>query len=376
MPITMRLDKNMKVELKEEQAMSIVLGTKRIVRQLMTQFILCCIISSVSVAAELRATHLDKARNPYGCSACHITSGKKSASMRNPNIEICFSCHGTLSQSKMTVAKADITSALRKRYKHPLIETASYHSAEEDLPERNTSMPRHVSCQDCHRIHLSNRENPMEGVKGYSSKRERNIRATKEYEVCYKCHSDSANLPYNMKNKHREFDIANASFHPIEGPGRNLRVPSLVHSLNVSSTIDCTDCHGNDDPYGAKGPHGSNYEFILKYEYRKTEGSESHKSYELCYTCHERQSILENQSFRKHKEHIVYQRIPCSACHVAHGTNKQANLIDFDLTFVRMVPMPQYMKGLEGKPVCFLTCHAGGREVVHDNAFYAGKRWP
>lgn len=376
MSIAGRLDKNMKVVMKEEQAMSIVHGKKGIGRLFMLQFIFCCMLASGAFAAEITATHLDKGKNPFGCSACHITYSKKRSSLKNANIDVCLSCHGSISQSMKAVAKADISSAFRKRYKHPVLETASYHTADEDLPEKSASAPRHVSCQDCHRIHRSTRENPLEGVKGYSSRMERNIKATREYEVCYKCHSDSANLPYDKKNKHKEFDTSNMSFHPIEGPGRNVRVPSLVRPLNVSSTIDCTDCHGNDDPYGPKGPHGSNYEFLLKYDYRKTEGSESQKSYELCYTCHERQSILDNQSFKKHKEHVVYQRIPCSACHVSHGTNRQANLIEFDTAFTRMVPLPQYMRGSEGKPTCYLTCHVGARDIVHNSAFYSGKRWP
>lgn len=327
-------------------------------------------------SAISRPTHLDKSKNPFGCAACHVQPGKLGSLAAATTYDVCFSCHGTISQSRRIVATADISSVLRKRYRHPIVDTAATHSPDEELPEKSASTRRHVTCQDCHRIHVSTPDNALEGVKGYSARRERNIKAVREYEVCYKCHSDSANLPYNMKNKRLEFDQSNMSFHPIEGPGRNRRVPSLIRQLNVSSTINCTDCHGNDDPYGPKGPHGSNQEYLLKNEYRRTEGSESAKTYELCYSCHERQSIIENQSFKKHKEHIIYYRIPCSACHVAHGTNRNANLIEFDTNFVKMIPAATYMRGIEGRPLCYLNCHVGGRDSKHDDAFYSGKRWP
>ncbi len=40
--------------------------------------------------------------------------------------------------------------------------------------------------------------------------------------------------------------------------------PVFCIPLNASSLIKCTDCHNNDDSFGPKGPHGSNYEHILK----------------------------------------------------------------------------------------------------------------
>ena len=37
----------------------------------------------------------------------------------------------------------------------------------------------------------------------------------------------------------------------------------------MSNAMDCSDCHGNDDKYGPRGPHGSRYASLLKDNYSK-----------------------------------------------------------------------------------------------------------
>jgi predicted CXXCH cytochrome family protein len=295
--------------------------------------------------------------------------------------ELCFTCHS--SSGLGSRSRFDIATLFQKRYRHPVAETSAYHSASEELPEKSVSALRHVACGDCHNTHLADSGRPLRKLKGYR----KNARLSglsqdiDEYELCYKCHSDSANLKFGSKNKREEFDPNNPSYHPVERPGKNQKVPSLIQPYTPGSTIKCTDCHGNDDQYGPKGPHGSNYEYMLKYSYVKAESSESPKTHELCYSCHDRRSILNNDSFRKHKEHVALHRISCSICHNPHGSATNQHLITFDSNYVGYVPAPVYMASSNGKPMCLLTCHIGGREVLHDNTFYlniskSGIKWP
>lgn len=320
-------------------------------------------------AASGMATHLDRSKNPGGCASCHQDLGRRTLKP----YDICFSCHGTSAAAKGLLAKTELASVFNKRYKHPIVDTAGVHRPAEELPEKNAGTPRHVACEDCHKIHEVTAGKPLVRITGYSRSRARVKEAQYEYEICYNCHADSVNLPLGAKNKRLEFDQNNLSYHPVEGVGKNMRVPSLTKSLNVMSTITCTSCHGNDDTYGPRGPHGSNIAGMLRYEYVRHETAESPVSYALCYSCHDRGSILNNASFKTHKEHIVYNHIPCSACHVSHGTEKNQHLIEFSTDFVGFVPLPTYMPTLDGRPTCLLKCHTGGRDVVHDSAFYSAR---
>ncbi|MBA4373406.1 MAG: hypothetical protein C0402_11175 [Thermodesulfovibrio sp.] len=343
--------------------------------QVLVLFALFAGPASESFAAAGLSTHLDRSKNPGGCSSCHRGHGKRGTPMlaAASKQEMCFSCHGLTLAAGVGTARTDMQSVFNKRYKHPVAESGSSHRAGEELPEKNPGAPRHVTCEDCHKTHEVTSEKPLARINGYSRARARVKEAREEYEVCYNCHADSANLPMMSKNKRLEFDQNNLSYHPIEAPGRNMRVPSLVKSLNVMSRITCSDCHGNDDQHGPRGPHGSNISGMLRYEYIKNETAESPLSYALCYSCHDRGSILNNISFKTHKEHVVYNHIPCSACHASHGSEKNQHLIDFPTKFVNFVPLPVYMPALDGKPTCLLNCHVSGRDVLHDNAFYTSR---
>lgn len=320
-------------------------------------------------------SHLDKTRNPAGCSGCHKGHGKKGTAMlRLSKDDTCFTCHGLPGGKSGT--RTDVYSVFKKRSNHPVAGTSAYHSAEELLPEQDLTAPRHVACQDCHNAHALDADNSWKKVKGYSRVKGHKKEADEEYELCYKCHSDSANLPKGSANKREEFAIGNASFHPIEAAGRNRTVPSLNSKYNISSKISCTDCHGNNESFGARGPHGSDYEHILNREYATQEGAESLQAYSLCYSCHDRRSILANESFQKHKEHIVYYHLPCAACHTPHGSQLNPHLISFGDRFVYTVPMASYAMSQNGRPLCFLKCHIGGKDVMHDNLFYSAKKWP
>ena len=168
-------------------------------------------------------------------------------------------------------------------------------------------------------------------------------------------------------NTRLEFDPANPSFHPLESAGINPDVPSLLSPLTITSTISCIDCHNTDNPNGPLGPHGSTFEFLLERNYVTFDNtSESSSNYAMCYKCHSRSSILGDQSFTEHKEHIVDKNTPCSVCHDPHGISStqgnsfnNSHLINFDITVVR----PDGQGRLQFEDLgrfagqCFLTCH-------------------
>jgi predicted CXXCH cytochrome family protein len=315
-------------------------------------------------------THLDKLKVSTGCRTCHKGHGTRGTTLlESPKDTLCFKCHGGTGKAK------DIYSVIIKPSNHPIIQTSRYHVTGETLPERDVSSPRHASCYDCHNTHRSEKGNPVKGMKGYSGRGAKEKQIDSEYQLCYNCHSDSANLPPE-KNIATAFSPFNSSYHPVETYGKNSFVPSLKKAYTASSIIKCSDCHGNDDRTGPKGPHGSIYPFILKERYDMTSGPESPSTYALCYLCHNRTSILNDESFKAHKVHIVFNQTSCSDCHDAHGSKRYQNLLTLEgqtftgaSTTASIFPNTKgeltIMPVIPGQPRCFLSCHISGRIFDH-----------
>jgi hypothetical protein len=204
--------------------------------------------------------------------------------------------------------------------------------------------------------------------------------ARHEYEVCLRCHGDGAVevrrevvRQSQTSNLRLRFSRNNPSYHPVvvSSPGRD--TVSLAPGLAAGSLIRCTDCHNSDSGPGAggsgpAGPHGSIYDYLLEREYTTRDDTvESESQYALCYKCHQRASILADQSFPHHRLHIEQERTPCSACHDPHGvstttgsTSDHTHLINFDTTIVRpglATPRIEFrdLGMLAGS--CTLVCH-------------------
>jgi len=307
-------------------------------------------------------THLDPSRN-MDCSSCHKGHGVSGTLLlSSSNDQICFNCHGPSGPGK------DIYSVINKTYKHDILNTAQYHQSGETLPEQNPSDPRHVSCFDCHNVHKLDSTNTLKGVRGYDGRGTHYREANAEYQVCYMCHSDSFNLPSTSHNIADDFISTNTSFHPVETYGKNTNVPSLNSGYSTNSIIKCSDCHGNDDSLGPKGPHGSLYQGMLAFQYSTSPGPESQSSYELCYQCHNRTSILNDESFKAHKIHIVNNNISCAQCHDPHGSSMNPYLIEFDTNYVTNnsngnLTFQDYPGN--GYHRCLLTCHVNNQDYEH-----------
>ena len=165
-----------------------------------------------------------------------------------------------------------------------------------------------------------------------------------------------------------EFDPGNYSYHPVAAIGKNNNVPSLISPLTTTSMIYCSDCHASDGANSPVGPHGSIYPQILKSNYnRSADSPESVMAYALCYSCHDRNSILSDQTFIYHKLHVAQQAISCVACHDSHGVSSSqagpqsgTHLINFNTGkgFAQEADgLLRYEDTGENHGKCYLTCH-------------------
>jgi predicted CXXCH cytochrome family protein len=355
-----------------------------------------------------------------GCAACHVShGGTPSARLRRADLQDddadCLRCHAT------TVTRVDVGREVTKAYGHDARKSPRGHDAAEGrpggkpLPETSAGAPRHAACVDCHDPHAATNRPAMApqapgalaGVWGVDLNGQRVQRVQFEYEVCFKCHGDSANKGLAAAgraldsvrrasgdtNLRRVFAPSSASAHPVVTPGRNPDVPSLKAPYTPGSMIYCSDCHASESGpgaggIGARGPHGSIYPHLLERAYPTADRTvDGPSSYALCYKCHDRDVLQADakDAFRVlrttgpkslHRVHVFDQTTPCSACHAGHGVSLGAgrptenmHLIDFDLSIVKPGPggAARYDWGGQRSGSCNLSCHGSN----HTSATHA-----
>ena len=312
------------------------------------------------------------------CENCHRphTAGGRKWLLNNAAEENnCYSCHNGNVAAKNI--QAEFTG---KRSIHPVAASTGVH----DPVESAVIQARHVECADCHNPHATNSSSgllpgSLAGVRGLNTGGTEVKPATAEYQICFRCHADSPNMPAPrttrqivQSNTRLEFATTNPSHHAVTGPGKSTNVPSLIAPWTTASTVKCGDCHNNNSGPGAggvgpKGPHGSTYPTLLERQYLKADRTpESATNYALCYKCHSRNSILSDNSFKEHSKHISGERTPCNACHDPHGiSSTQGNatnnsrLINFDTTINKPSSSGQlkFVSNGTNKGSCYLTCH-------------------
>ena len=312
------------------------------------------------------------------CANCHRphNAGEPERLMAHTGEEEnCLRCHTG------AVAALDIAQELSKPFGHTTLTVANTH----DPAENPLVMDRHSECEDCHNPHVAHAgevpapgvPGPTEGVSGLTSLGQPVERIRFGFELCYKCHADNHGLVVHVPrqvpqaNTRREFSPNNPSYHPVEASGRNPDVPSLLPPWTVASLVECSDCHqSNSSPdaggSGPAGPHGSIFEPLLIANYEFRSGfPESPSRYALCYRCHSRSSILNDESFDKHDKHIRGENASCAACHDSHGiSSSQGNpinnthLINFDTSVVFPNNGQMYFedRGIRAG-ACTLICH-------------------
>lgn len=283
------------------------------------------------------------------CHLSHAATGGPRLIQFSVEEDNCSACHNG------NVASQDVMADFVKFSAHPIADATLVH----DPAEPGTVVDRHVECVDCHNPHAARAGSPpitgvLAGVRGIDIAGGDVNPSSQSYEICFRCHADNPNPGPNLtprqhdqQNTRLEFQLANPSYHPVAGVGRNPDVPSLIDPLSPTSIIECTDCHNSDSSTaaggaGANGPHGSVYDTLLVRRYITLDNTpESNSAYALCYSCHSRNSILADESFSEHDKHVREENAPCNACHDPHGiSSTQGNsvnnthLINFDTTIV------------------------------------------
>lgn len=346
------------------------------------------------------------------CESCHKphTAGAGARVLVAVEERTCGTTGGGQCHGSSGVAAKNIAAEFNKAYRHPVYDiTPSVHDPAEGvgktrpLPEASPAAPRHAECPDCHNPHASYDASArapkggghLSGVDGVDSNGLAVLPSgtppsVREYEICYKCHGDSANKPQTSGgpegpypnrvilqfNMRLMFDPANPSHHAVETAGRSSEVPSLRPPWTTASVLYCSDCHDNDTGpraptpgAGPRGPHGSSYKHLLvaRYDMDNSNTSESASAYALCYKCHDRMNILGDTTFKQHNQHIVSAQASCSICHDPHGVNadqgattfNNSRLINFDRRFVAPDSFGQLRYERTGtySGRCFLTCH-------------------
>jgi predicted CXXCH cytochrome family protein len=342
---------------------------------------------AVLVLAVSIRSHPGSALLPEGCGSCHVGHGLPDEPMLSLSQEdFCYQCHGPAENRSMMISAGtlapseslkDVEREFKKPFHHP-VEEAGGHSPVERLPRFDGRAVTHAECVDCHNPHqrVPRTGSKVDAVSGYSLSGQYLEQANQEYEVCLKCHTDVIGGPNTDTDIRREFATSARSMHPVTRPAIGKRQPSVKSLGTGSATMQCSDCHRSNDPDSPRGPHGSDYPFLLSGNYVTAgEVDESPLAFEFCYSCHERSSILNNESFPLHQEHIVgnvLKGVPgtsCFTCHASHGSEDEPFLIRFNpevVTGTGVGKRLDYLSYGNRTGACFLTCH--GHD--HDPAEY------
>lgn len=111
----------------------------------------------------------------------------------------CYPCHNG------NVAARNVEAEFSKPSIHPVMKSTGLHD-----PMEANSLPagsRHVECQDCHNPHASTAttgktpggvSGALNGVRGVNSAGANIPQVTFEYELCFRCHAETATGPAHV----------------------------------------------------------------------------------------------------------------------------------------------------------------------------------
>jgi predicted CXXCH cytochrome family protein len=355
---------------------------------------------------------------PYGsvaanaCVSCHGAHNNSAAprSLKGLEEAACSPCH---SGANASPALPNVMGEFSKVYTHPTTTVSGAHDPTEPIPVNGT---RHAECADCHNSHTASAQtatpvapliqNTLAGVSGYDTAGVQRP-ATKEFQVCFKCHSDSTNKPatstygrtavrypggpmpagysiqpprpadqYNLRLKFSStighnvmgtsiVTTAVGSLRPfmlnVDGVTNNASRP-----LTTSSLLYCTDCHNNNQARssngaGPNGPHGSTFPHLLQFTSFQDAGGGggSNAGAAMCNKCHNLTALSGTPHASQHRT------TGCTTCHDPHGViggNTGANraMMNFDTGVVTRsgTYFGYFNNGSgSGQKGCYLTCH-------------------
>jgi predicted CXXCH cytochrome family protein len=322
------------------------------------------------------------------CEVCHSAHTAKAPNLLvKPGSQstLCLTCHNGTQAIANVQEEYDLTRpvnnpATREYYSHDAVDpTTSTKHTRSQLNEFGGLSNRHSECADCHNSHRvgttgstqtangwdASASGPLAGVSGVSVVNSPTAGAapaytfldgvtnpvTREYQLCFKCHSSFTTLLPNIPgkpstdalDKAAEFNPANESFHPVEAAGKNgteamkaslaASSPNKLWNFNIGSTIRCLNCHASSstpdtipDPADAAGAGGSlpahtsgNRGILLRnyldrqlkpaVDTASVKAAYSAGDFALCYVCHGEAPFVDSSSnatnFNLHAKHLT-----------------------------------------------------------------------
>ncbi len=393
--------------------------------------------------------------NSPQCGTCHRAHAAKSPSLlvKGSQSTLCFTCHDGLGansnvQAQYALVRPVNNPAAREYYSHDALAPSNHTLSGQD--EFGGVSNRHSTCADCHNSHNA-RVSPdatqnvdgwagsgaLGGVSGVSvlngaagtapaytflsgSAGIPATQITREYQLCFKCHSGSTVLPppiagkpsTDQLDKAVEFNPANPSFHPVEAAGTNQTAkmaaslagssPYKLWNFTVGSTIRCLNCHTSSEtpgaaplplPGSALAPHTSSNRGILLRNYqdrvlKSTNDAYSAGNFALCYVCHGEAPFSSETAtatnFKLHGLHLTQLagkgaggtdidtpgagqgNAICAECHFRlHSTTNKvgtqvvpgSRLVNFAPNVTPAGTTLSWTPGATGTGSCTLTCH-------------------
>jgi len=290
------------------------------------------------------------------CGVCHRAHTAKAPNLlaKASQSTLCFACHDGTGANANVQAQYGLTRpvnnpATREYYSHDAIAPSTH--TQSALDEFGGVGNRHSECADCHNSHqatVTATRDSIQTASGWDTTRRlagvsgvsvvngaagaapayaflngiipgaATSLVTREYQLCFKCHSGFTTLTSNAGLKPSQYALdkgvelnpANASFHPVEAAGTNATAkmaaslagtsPYKLWNFTVESTIRCLNCHASSttpgvaplpQPGSALAPHTSSNRGILLRNYedrvlKTTSAAYSAGDFALCYVCH------------------------------------------------------------------------------------------
>lgn len=313
--------------------------------------LIAVLAASPLLAGGRRNPHVDPTLVRDGCEACHAGHGKsKSPMLGAPQEATCLRCHGGVALNPAE----DLAPDARPAQIGPLTGRMAVHPIDDKAFSSGDSNA--VVCTSCHSPHRSNVEVRPDKPNGdrYRAPKDPSLF---ENDLCLRCHGRLSRSDIGSRTT-----STNRSYHPISAPSPEKSMS--VEAALSGKMINCTDCHGSNDPAGPRGPHASDVRGLLKKLYRQEDGApESKSSFELCYGCHDRDVVLTRSTFPLHAKHVVEHRIACSTCHDPHGalaTRAMVRVAEGDRPGITPSVKTGRLAFISDSPAsgsCYLNCH-------------------